>query len=484
MSSDALPAPARTVPDLGRLRIDRGAAPRARGRNGLLVVLLLATLGFVGWAYATGRLDLSGAAKPPEVMTAVVVAPGGPVVTAGEVTGNGYVIARRRAALSTVLSGRLVELSVEEGSHVKAGQIIARIQHDDYDAALEGAKRDTVVARKKKAELEQSLAASRMDLDRLQADNKVLDDLVTQAASESERAAGDVERNRDLFEKHIIDQGRWDSYQAVAKTAAAALAASKTKVRAGHSAEVAWSGEITRREAVLDTAAAEVARAEEAERQAEIVVDKTFIRAPFDGLVVHKDAEVGEVVAATGAGGNSRGSVATIVDPSTLEVQVELAETRLGTITEGDLTRIALDAAPDKPYRGRVRQVWPTADRQKATVEMRIEFLERPPVLKPEMGARVSFVARNSTKETPKDGTEASPQRPRVDATAIVEAGGKKAVFVVSNGKVRRVDVKAGEQVGGLVEIEAGLVGGETVVVRPPADLVDGSAVRTTKETR
>src|SRR5204863_9629531 len=122
------------------------------------------------------------------------------------------------------------------------------------------------------------------------------------------------------------------------------------------------------------TADAEISKATEAERQAEILVEKTYVRAPFAGVVVHKDAEVGEVVAATGAGGNSRGSVATIIDPTTLEVQVELAETRLGSIAEGDLARVRLDAdGPGGPaYPARVRQVWPTADRQKATVELRV----------------------------------------------------------------------------------------------------------------
>jgi multidrug efflux pump subunit AcrA (membrane-fusion protein) len=176
-------------------------------------------------------------------------------------------------------------------------------------------------------------------------------------------------------------------------------------------------------------------------------------------------------------------------------VQVELAETRLGTITEGDPTRIALDAAPEVSYRGRIRQVWPTADRQKATVEMRVEFLERPPVLKPEMGARVTFLAKapkdpkdgsaRSDGESPDTKTDGKPvsQRPRVDAAAIVSSEGRRFVFVVTDGKARRVEVKAGATSAGRVEIESGLSGGETVVLSPPPSLRDGDAVQT-KEIR
>jgi RND family efflux transporter MFP subunit len=196
------------------------------------------------------------------------------------------------------------------------------------------------------------------------------------------------------------------------------------------------------------------------------------VRAPFDGLVVHKDAEIGEVVAATGAGGNSRGSVATIVDLKTLEVQVELSETRLGTIAQGDETRIVLDAAPDQAWRGRVRQVWPTADRQKATVELRIEFLEWPPIVKPEMGARVTFLGKDA------GGARTAPSKAKVPRRAVATVGQATAVFVVSAGRVRRVEVVLGAEAAGLVDVERGLVGGEQVVLDPPASLADGAAVR------
>ncbi len=480
------PRPA-TGPDLGRLRIARDAVPARRGRGGralVVVLLVLAAGGF--WAWRQGYVSFStpGGADVREVAVVRVDGAGGaggaggpaPGATAAtEVKANGYVIARRRAALSTVLSGRLHSVNVEEGDEVKANDVVARIQFDDYEAAQAAAAKDVAVARARREETAKSLAASRLDLERLRGDNDVLRRLVDQAKSEADRAEREVERNRDLHARKLIDDGVWDRLQSDARSAAAALEAARSRVRAGESAETAWSGEIARREAVLATQDAEIEKALQAERQAAILVEKTYVRAPWDGLVVHKDAEVGEVVASTGFGGNSRGSVATIVDLKTLEVQVELPETRLGRISEGDATRMILDADPSKSWPGRVRQVWPTADRQKATVEMRVEFLERPPILKPEMGVRVEFLPK---------GTPAEPGVPAAKVTvasrAVVDRGGKSVVFVVSRGVARAVEVRTAKgATPDAVEVVSGLSGGETVVIDPPADLRDGEKVKT-----
>jgi RND family efflux transporter MFP subunit len=456
-------------PDLSRLKIARDAPPRrARGR-GLVWLAVLLVLGGAAWWKRDAILGAVRRDGGTEVATAVARRPGG--ANGGEVVANGYVIARRRAALSTVLSGRLVEVNVEEGDEVAENQVVARIQHDDFDAALVQAQRETAAATARKAEVAASLAASRMDLDRLASDNQALRDVVAEARSRSERAARDVERQRGLHEKRLIDDGAWDALTSAAAEAAAALAAAEARARAGEAAATAWGGEIARRGAALEAAEAEVARALQAETAAAILVEKTYVRAPFPGTVVHKDAEVGEVVAATGAGASARGSVATIIDAKTLEVQVELPETRLGRIAEGDPTAMHLDAAPEKAWPGRVRQVWPTADRQKATVEIRVEFVGRPEVLKPEMGVRVRFLAKDAP-------AAAEPQGVRVPKGAIARRDGKDVVFVVSNGVARRTDVVTGGAIGEDVRVASGLSGGETVVVDPPADLADGARVQ------
>lgn len=471
--------PATGGPDLSRLKIarDEGPAPRRRRRWPWVVVVLLLA-GAAGLAYQQGWVRFESPVRALVVTVAKVERPGGAAAVTGQVTGNGYVIARQKAALSTVLSGRLVEVNVEEGMTVKKDQPVARIQHDDYDAAVVQAKKDVAVAEGKVAEQEKSLAASRLDLDRLHGENAVLADLVTQAEAEAERAGQDLERNRDLHEKKLIEDGVWDRLRSTKAAADAALSAARGRVAAGASAETAWKGEIARREAALATARKEVERFTAAQTLAEIALEKTYVRAPFDGIVIHKDAEVGEVVSSTGASGNSRGSVATIVNVETLEAQVELAETRLGTIREGDPTVMVLDADRDlTEWPGRVRQVWPTADRQKATVEMRVEFLKKPPILKPEMGVRVTFLPRGAEAKEPVS------KAIRVSKRAVVAADGKTSVFTVSGGVARKVAVEVGPEANGTVEVRSGLSGGEWVVLDPPAGLVDGRKVET-KEAR
>jgi RND family efflux transporter MFP subunit len=465
-------------PDLSRLRIARDASgPPRGGRRWPLVLLLLLLVGGAGWAYLTGRVTLRTDAARREVAVVRIPRPGDAVPARGETMGNGYVVARQKAALSTVLSGRLVEMNVEEGSVVKAGDVVARIQHDDYDTALVQAKRDVAVADARKTEATRSLEASRLDLVRLRSENAVLDDLVRQAGAEAERARRDVERNRDLHARAVVDDATWDRLVAAEKSTQAALVAAQGRVAAGKAAETAWEGEMARRTAAVATAQAEVERGEQAVRLAEINLEKTYVRAPFDGIVIAKGAELGEVVAATGFGGNSRGSVATLVNAATLEAQIELSETRFGAIAEGDPARITLDAATERSWPGRVRKILPAADRQKATIEIRVEFVERPPVLKPDMGLRVAFLPKDAKPAT------GAPRKPRVPATAVVTADGRPAVWTVEGGVLRRVAVTVGATAEGTTEVESGLVGGESVVVEPTADLREGATVET-KEVR
>jgi RND family efflux transporter MFP subunit len=473
------PSP-KSGPDLSRLRIARDDGPRVtRRRGGGIAWLLLVTLlGGLGWAYATGRvvIDPVGDAGPPRVETALVTTPGGAAgAPAKEEKANGYIVARRKAALSTVLSGRLLEVNVIEGQTIPEGFVVARIQHDDYDAALLRAGKDVAVAVAHREELSRSHASSLLDLDRLKRDNAVLDDLVRQAEAEADRTKRDLERNEPLRGK-VVDGATWDRMKAAADAAAATLEAARTRVRAATSAVTAWEGEISRREAGLATADAEIAKAKDAEREAAILLEKTFVRAPFAGLVIRKDAEVGEVVAATGAGGNSRGSVATIIDPLSLEVQVEPSESRLTRIKQGDRTQVILEASPTTKISGKVRQVWPTADRQKATVEIRVSLDELPPILRPDMGALVIFLGSDAP------ATAATPaERPLVPRKAVGSREGASVVFVLEGETVKRRTVTLGAEKGELVEVVSGLSGGERVILSPAADLADGAKVRTSK---
>lgn len=481
MPSSTLPPVAKSGPDLSRLHIPRAGGGTVIRRGGRLAwVLLAAVAGGLGWAWTTGRIaiDPQGEALGTVVETTLVSLPGvAGDAAAKEERANGYVVARKKAALSTVLSGRLVEVNVSEGQTVDENFVVARIQHDDYDAALARTQRDITVASARRDELAASLAASRLDLVRLEGDNSVLDDLVRQASAEADRTRRDLERNEPLRGK-VVDGATWDRMQTAADAATAALEAAKTRVKAAAAAVSAWKGEIARREASLATADAEIAKARDAENEAKILLEKTYVRAPFRGLVIRKDAEVGEVVAATGAGGNSRGSVATIIDPTSLEVQVEPSESRLTRIKEGDRAEVALEASPSTRIKGHVRQVWPTADRQKATVEIRVALDELPAILRPEMGALVIFLG---SQAKPDAAALPVPKKPMVSKRAVVVREGGSVVFVVDGGTARARKVTTGKESGDAIEVEAGLLGGEVAIVAPPTTLVDGTRVRTAK---
>jgi RND family efflux transporter MFP subunit len=221
---------------------------------------------------------------------------------------------------------------------------------------------------------------------------------------------------------------------------------------------------------------ARIVSAQAARTLAQATLDKTEVRAPFDGIVVLKDAEVGEVVSPNSQGGsNARGSIVTMVDWATLEVQVDLQETSLGSAHEGAAVSIYLDAWPDKRYAGHVRRVWPTANRQKATVEVRVAIDDPDDKLRPEMGARVVFGSPSAS-----DTVKTAPEEPAllVQRSAIVRIDGKDGVFVLERDVARFRPVTLGGERSGRVIVKSGVADGETVVDDPPTKLADGDRVR------
>lgn len=386
--------PATDAPDLSRLRIERAEPAPRRGSLLLpiVVVLLLLGAGFAVWK--GGWLD-----GRPRVEVGRVARVGG----AGSVSGtaaNGYVVARRSAALSTDIQGRIVELKVEEGMRVKAGDLIARLDTRELEAALERTKADLATA-------QTAAEWARLDFQRK---SPLL-------------GSGDVSQS-------VVDQARIER----------------------------------------DRAEAQVNALQSALTQIEVQINKSSVYAPFDGVITAKNAEVGEVVSSLSAGANSRGSVATLVDFDTLEVQIELAQTSLKAAREDAPVLVYLDAYPDKAYRGRVRQIWPTADRQKATVELRAEFLERDERILPEMGVRVVFTS--DAAAAPSAPTVSCPER------AVVREGERAFVFVLEGARVARRSVQLGAAERGNVTVLEGLAGGESVVLAPPATLQDGDEVQ------
>jgi len=222
----------------------------------------------------------------------------------------------------------------------------------------------------------------------------------------------------------------------------------------------------------LDVSIAQANAGRAQAKLAQATLENTRVRAPFSGTVLRKDAEVGEIVAPSSAGGGlTRTAIVTMADLSTLEVEVDVNEAYIAQVTNGQPARITLDAYPDTSFAGRVRQVVPTADRQKATVLVKVSILDRDPRLLPEMGAKVVFEAQGAQ-------VAAAPRRVFVPQTAIVQAGGRAFVWVMTDGVVRQQAVDVGPARGDRIEVRQGLAGGESLVLAPPAGLKDGSKVK------
>jgi len=504
--SESSPSPSEPIPraDLARLRIRRepgsGSPPRTFPVLRVVAGLALLTVLFLLRKPLLGLLG-DGGGRPVRMGRATRVVPG--QATQGDVAANGYIVADTQASLASVLSGRLVELYAAEGDLVEAGAVVARIQYDDLEARLAGAhaatqaaeassqeaQLRTASARARVAEARSDVEAARLTSKRLALEVSTQEQLAAQALEESQRLDRVVERNRTPYERKLIDTGAWDQIQTQARAAHKSLAAARARARALQAAAVAWGGQIRRRESSLSVAQAEVkaslqaeavaaaslSQARQAEKLAGIQLEKTRIRAPFRGLVIRKDAEKGEVIAPTGAG-NSRGSVLTIVDPESLEVQVELSERRIGRVHEGDRALAFLDAQPDRGLPGVVRKIWPRADRAKGTIEVRVALTKRPASLRPEMAARVVFKGPAPRSDAPL--AQVATAYVTVPRAALLKRGTKTFVFVVQDGVARLGEVKSGQPHGGQVVVLEGLEGTERVVLDPPADLHDGSRVR------
>ncbi|MBK8232586.1 MAG: efflux RND transporter periplasmic adaptor subunit [Candidatus Eisenbacteria bacterium] len=399
--------------DLSRLRIDRTSASTPRSnRRPLYWILGLIAIALVGISLgARGRGTVA-------VTTAMAEFSGGSGGGAGAaLTANGYVVARTKASISSKVPGRLEYLGVSEGSVVQAGEVIARLENADYRAAERQAEAQLAVAKAALSELE----ATR------------------------DQIARDVRRNEELYQDKLISDQEWERLRSRQTEAEARVASGRAQIQAAG-------------------AALEVARAN---------LENTLIRAPFSGTVLRKDAEVGELVAPTqGGGGLTRGAVATVADLTTLEVEVDVNEAYIARIRHTQPCRIILDAYPEVSFKGQVRQVLPTADRQRATVQVKVAIGEQDARILPEMGARVEFL------EEAKPDTPDAPSRIMVPAAAVRQEGGNPVIWVVRSGRLERREVDAGPVSGERREIRRGLTGGEQVVIDGPEVLKPGQNVK------
>ena len=355
------------APDLSKLRIDRDLAPirRRRRRKWIwlaIVALIIAAAG--GWYLLQPR------AQTVQTTPIVTTYPSQQYVV---LNATGYVVAQRKAAISSKATGRLEWLGVAEGSRVKEGDLIARI--DDRDVAAQAQSAEAAVR------------AARAN--------------VRQSEVEQQNAQVEYRRNEDLVEKNFISRSALDTAKARRDRAAAVVASAQAN---------------------LNVALANA-------RNADVAVDYTKIRAPFDGVILSKSANVGDLVTPFSNATDSKGAVVSMADMSTLEVEADVSESSLAKIHLGQPAEIVLDALPGTRFRGHINRTVPTVDRAKATVMTKVKFDTIDPRILPEMSAKVAFLSQEVTPEQQKPLLAVNPD-------ALTQRDGRSVLFVVRDGHV------------------------------------------------
>lgn len=401
--------------DLRGLKIDKSAGNRlpVRRRTRLVrwlaVAAALLIAGLAAKWFITQRVEV-------ETVTVSLMYPSQAFTL---LNASGYVVPQRKSAVAAKATGRLVWLGVEEGSRVRAGEVIARLESEDVSAT-----RTQVAA---------NLASTRAALE--------------QAKAELKDATLVYNRNRELVVQGIVAQADLDASEARYRKATAAV----------------------------DGAAAAINAARAALAGADVAVGYTLIRAPFDAVVLTKDADVGDIVTPIGAAVNAKAAVVTMADMGSLQAEADVSESNLEKVKVGQPCEIQLDALPETRFTGRVHMIVPTADRSKATVLVKVRFDTRDPRILPEMSARVAFLQRE---------VKASEKQPltAVNPAAVVKRGNRDVVYLVKGERAVETPVTAGTRIGDMVEILAGVKAGDKVALKPMERLKDGSRIKTTEK--
>jgi RND family efflux transporter MFP subunit len=397
--------------ELSRLKIDKSRAPGAPGRRRkplywTAAVLLLFIMAFL---YSRGAFST---AEQVEVGTVALVYPS---QTFTLLNASGYVVAQRKAAVASKITGRLASLTVEEGSRIRKGQVLAQLENEDIAAA----KRQ---------------AAANVDVARFTLD---------QANAELNDAKRAYEREKTLLAQEFTTRASYDAAEARYKKAVAAVAGSEAALRAAGAAL----------------------------NSAEASLEYTYIRAPFDAVVLTKNADVGDIVTPLGAAANAKASAVTIADMSSLMVEADVSESNLEKVKLGQPCEIQLDAIPESRFRGVVHMIVPTADRSKATVMVKVRFVDKDNRVLPEMSAKVAFLSREIGR---------GDEKPRTAVTqkALVEHKKQTRVFLITGNRVTETPVTTGVRLGDMVEITSGAKAGQKVVINPPLKLSNGAKIK------
>jgi RND family efflux transporter MFP subunit len=450
--------------ELAQLTINRSAAGplrRARrpGRWALAGVALLAA------GFGAYRLT-----HPVAKVAVVTVSRVYPSQTFTALNASGYVVAQRKAAVASKGTGRLIWLGVEEGSPVKEGQVIARLESADLAAVTAQTRAALAAARANQETARAQRDAAAAARDNALAQREGAGSSLAQAQAEVDDATSALERERTLFAGGMTAKVALESAETRRRKAEAARAAAAHAADGAASAARAAADSLAAADSAVVAAGHAVAAAAAVLRGAEVNASYTEIRAPFDGVVLTKNADIGDMVTPFATAANSRAAVVTIADPASLLVEADVSENSLSKVRVGQPCEVQLDAIPDTRFPATVHMIVPTAERAKGTVLAKVRLTALDPRILPEMSAKVAFLER------PVAAGEAA-ARVAVSPRAVTVRGGGSTVFVVKDGRAAAVRVTAGAALGDLVEIDAGLAGGERAILDPPAQLRDGSRV-------
>lgn len=396
--------------DIGKLAIEREEKSKKRQRSGRRTLpVILVGLGVIVVLLIVLRFLAGGTAVKVATVSEVY-----PSQLLAKLSASGYVVAQRKADVATKITGQLVSLMVQEGSVVKEGQVMARLEDKDVKAAVDQNRSNLVLAQAR----------------------------VQEARANFEDASLNYERMGKLVRSGAVSRSEYD-------TAQSRYLASK---------------------ASLDAARASVESSRAALEGAEVSLSYTEIRAPFDAVVLTKNADVGDIITPLGSAANAKAAVVTIADLSSMQVEADVSESNLSLVTVGEPCDISLDALPGERFRGIVDTIVPTVDRSKATVLVKVRFVDKDPRILPEMSAKVGFLSRPLTS---------GEQMPRimVSRTAVVSGENETYVYLVRGEKAVKAPVKTGGKIGGMVTVLQGVKPGDTVIITPPKGLKDGSKV-------
>jgi len=440
--------------DLRSLRIDRTRKEGDRSSRkwimiGLLVIVALAVAGAVAFMPDTARISsLSSKAREVEVAMVVRQSPdaGNVLLTAG-----GYIIPRRRVEVSSKTSGRVEELLVDKGDRVTAGQVLARLDDREIRAQLDQVR---AIRKASEARLNEALAGSRpQEIQRAQA-------AVEQAEANVRTAQVTLDRAKQLNRSGVFAKQALDDAQNACDVAIA-----QAKV-ARENYNLARLGP---RQEQIDLARAQLAESEAQIRWLEAQLENYVIRAPLPGTILERLIEKGEMVT-TGfvSGRGAKAALVSIANLKELEVELDINESDIPRIHLNQDCTVSPDSYPDRKYRARVREIAPEANRQKATIQVKVAIGDPDEYLRPETNAKVNFLEERKEKQDPQV------TRILVPKSAVVSG---PAIFLMKNGKAVRQSIKTGKELWGQVEVTSGLDGGEQIIIRGIDGLAEGERV-------